>query len=163
MILVLVGLFIIICYRWGGWRNWQLYYPTILFLIAGDFISCFVSSSKPLWKYQETLVSGAITQLLVALLVYPCTVLIFFYFYKYRRRHTALYLLLWVSIYSLLEYLGVKFHYFSYYNGWNFSYSVILDVIIFSLLIIHQKWPLAALLGSFITGLAITFIFELPL
>ncbi|AET65784.1 hypothetical protein Desor_0026 [Desulfosporosinus orientis DSM 765] len=162
MILVLVGVFITICFKWGEWRNWRLYYPTILFLIAGDFIAGFVASSKPLWKYEATIFSGNVTQLLVALIIYPCTILIFFHFIK-KLKSVSLYILIWVSIYAFLEYFGVKYQYFSHSNGWNFGCSVMLDFILFSLLVIHQKNPVYAWIVSFITGLTITLIFKLPI
>lgn len=39
MIQLLACLFILVCYKWGDWRNWKTYYPTILFLIAGTLFT----------------------------------------------------------------------------------------------------------------------------
>lgn len=162
MILVIVFLFVIICFKWGDWRNWRVYYPTILFLIGGDFIASYVFSAKPLWRYEATIISGVLTQLIIALVVYPCTVMVFLSSFQKPRINKAAYFAVWVCFYSALEYLGVKFHYFAYYNGWNFACSVIFNIVLFELLVVHQKNPPKAWLLSFITGLGITFWFKLP-
>jgi len=162
MILVLVCLFVITCYKWGDWRNWKSYYPTILFLIAGDFIASFVFSAKPLWRYDATIFSGTLTQLIVALIIYPCTVLTFLSSYKKTGINKVVLITIWVCLFSLLEFLGIKYNYFSHYNGWSFPYSFVFDFILFSLLVVHQQSPTKAWLLSLITGLLITSWFEIP-
>src|SRR5665648_236270 len=75
MILLLTCLFVLVCYKWGDWRNWKTYYATILFLIAGDFIYYYVAGAKPLWQYTSKLFPGTITTLIISLIIYLCTVL----------------------------------------------------------------------------------------
>ncbi len=161
MILILACLFIVNCYKWGEWKNWKTYYPTILFLIAGDFIARFVFSDKPLWRYEETVISGTLTQLIVALVIYPCTVLIFLPSYQ-KAKIKVVHITLWVFLFWGLEYLGVKHNHFSHYNGWNLTYSMTFDVILFGLLVMHQKNPPKAWLLSLFTGVVITLWFRLP-
>lgn len=162
MIFALTGFFIFIGYKWGDWRNWKTYYPTILFIIAGDFIASFVYSAKPLWRYSATALSGTHTQLIVALIIYPCTVLVFLAWYQKLKINKAVYIALWVFLFSVLEYLGVKYNYFFHYNGWNLIYSVAFDFILFTLLIVHQNNPPKAWLYSLLTGVAITLWFRIP-
>lgn len=42
------AIFIITCWKWGDWKNWKLYYPTIQFLIIGDLKANFLLYNKPL-------------------------------------------------------------------------------------------------------------------
>jgi len=163
MILILVCIFILACYKWGDWKNWKSYYSTILFLIAGDFIYSFVSAAKPLWRYNSTIVSGTITGLILSIIIYPCTVLIFLpTFVNSGKMNKFLYITIWVCGFFGLEYLGVKFYYLSYFNGWCYAYSFIFDSILFILLVVHQKSPPLAWLISFIVGVSITLWFNLP-
>lgn len=46
--IILVLVFVIIAWKWGDWKNWKLYYPTILFMILGDFVYIFLTYKKPL-------------------------------------------------------------------------------------------------------------------
>jgi len=162
MILLLAFLFVLVCFKWGDWRNWKTYYATILFLIAGDFIYYFVAGVKPLWQYTAKLFPGAIATLIISLIIYPCTVLIFLPFYpisgvikKFR------YITAWVCLYAFLEYLALKYNYMQHFNGWHFSYSVLFDYTLFPLLLIHQKKPPVAWLLSCIFGFSIAFLFNL--
>lgn len=163
MILLLACLFILVCYKWGDWKNWKSYYSTTLFLIVGDLIEKLVSAAKPLWHYNSTIFSGTTTALIIVLIIYPCTVLLFIPSYKNSGRIKKVFsLIIWVCIFSALEYLGIKYNYISYFNGWSFSYSFLLDWMLFSLLIVHQKNPPIAWLLSFIVGVVITLWFKLP-
>lgn len=39
-------------WKWGDWKNWQKYYPTILLFIIGDFIYLYLLSDLyPMWRY----------------------------------------------------------------------------------------------------------------
>ena len=35
--IVVTLIIVVIARKWGDWRNWKQYYPTILFFIATDF------------------------------------------------------------------------------------------------------------------------------
>jgi len=163
MILLLVGLFVLACYKWGDWRNWKTYYPTILFLIAGDFIYYYVSAAKPLWQYTARVIPGTFTTLIIALIIYPCTVLIFLPLYpKSGAIKKVRYITIWVALYAFLEYLALKYNYMQHFNGWNFLYSVLFDYALFPLLLVHQKKSQVAWLLSSIMGIGIAFLFKLP-
>lgn len=162
MILLLACLFLLACYKWGDWRNWKTYYSTILFLIAGDFIYYFVAAAKPLWQYTTKLFPGNITTLIIALIIYPCTVLIFLPIYPESGAiKKGCYITVWVCLYAFLEYLALKYNYMQHFNGWHFAYSVLFDYMLFPLLLIHQKKPPAAWLLSCIFGFGIAFLFKL--
>jgi hypothetical protein len=135
----------------------------MLFLITGDLIYLFVSSAKPLWQYTAKLFSGSLTTLIIALIIYPCTVLLFIpTFNKLRSWWKSVYIVIWVSIFFGLELLGCKYDYMQHFNGWNLGYSFIFDCLIFPLLIIHQKRAPVAWLLAGIIGVGITFFFKLP-
>lgn len=39
--------------KWGNWRRWRDYYPTILFFIIGDLLYSCLLYNHQLWAYQE--------------------------------------------------------------------------------------------------------------
>jgi len=162
MILLLACLFLLVCYIWGDWKNWKAYYPTILFLIAGDFIYYYVAGAKLLWQYTDQLFPGTIATLIIALIIYPCTVLIFIPLYpKSGVIKKVCNITVWVCLYAFLEHLALKYNYMQHFNDWNFTYSVLFDCALFPLLLIHQKKPAAAWLLSCILGFGIAFLFKL--
>ncbi len=164
MILLLACVCVLVCCKWGDCNNWRLYYPTMLYFIAGDLLYLYVSSAKPLWQYTAKLFSGTLTTLIVALIIYPCTVLLFIpTFNKLSSWWKKIgYSVIWVGIYIGLELLALKYNYMQHFNGWNWGYSLIFDCLIFPLLIIHHKKAPAAWLLAGIIGVGITFYFKLP-
>jgi len=149
MILLLACLFVLSCYKWGDWTNWKTYYPTMLFLIAGDFIYLYVAGSKPLWQYTAKLFHGTATTLIVALIIYPCTVLLFLpTCSKLGAIKKLCHIMFWICLYALLEFLALRYNYMQHSNGWNFIDSVLFDCVLFPLLLTHQKPPPVAWLLS---------------
>jgi hypothetical protein len=163
MILLLASLFVLACYKWGDWRNWRSYYPTILFLIVGDLIYLHVAAAKPLWQYTARLFPGALTTLIVGLIIYPCTVLLFIPAYNQAMFWGKIaYITVWAGIYFGLEFVGLQYNYIQHLNGWKLGYSLIFDCLVFPLLIIHQKRAPVAWLLAGIIGVGITVCFKLP-
>ena len=89
--------------KWGGWKKWKTYYPTILFFIAGNFIHEYIVAAKPLWSFApDPFFSGMSEELITSLVIFPCTVILLFTFYPQFKTWTikTLYICVWVLIYS---------------------------------------------------------------
>ncbi|KUO74447.1 MAG: hypothetical protein APF81_14550 [Desulfosporosinus sp. BRH_c37] len=145
--IILSLLSILIAWKWGDWRNWKLYYSTILYMILGDLTYIILSSNKPLWEYESRIISGDFAEFLTAIVVFPCTCLIYFELYskviKAKRIAYIPFLFLFSSsIYSAIEWLSFRMGAFSYHNGWNIWWSFGFNCIMFPLLLLHYKKPL---------------------
>ncbi|MFC0270480.1 CBO0543 family protein [Metabacillus herbersteinensis] len=80
---------------------------------------------------------------------YPAT--IFIYLSKYpqgKRIKKILYTAAWVLLYAVNETIDLSFNLLKYYNGWNFWWSIMFSTVMFTLLRVHYKKPLAAWLLS---------------
>ena len=79
MHLFLAILFLLVAIRWGDWRNWKRYYPTILFIIGSDLLKNAILHDHRMWEYQETVFAEEIfyghlvINLLVMAVIYPIT------------------------------------------------------------------------------------------
>ncbi|WP_078544474.1 CBO0543 family protein [Litchfieldia alkalitelluris] len=157
-------------YKWGDWKNWKNYYSTILFFILGDFIYLYLLSDiYPMWKYEPYHIDGTmgITNTHVSLSImaikYPATVLIYLYHFPENNWKKQFgYLLLWVGLYSINEIIDLYYGVINYYNGWNFWWSIIMNIIIFSTLRIHYHNPILAWLMSIAFILCLWHIFNVP-
>ena len=161
---------IFLAWKWGDWRNWKSYYPTILFLIIGDLSYISLTSDKTLWQYESSIFTGDFVELLIAIIIFPCTCLIYFALYfKLRKsnlignnRHLILFFLFGASIYTIFEWLSFKLGFFSYHNGWNIYWSFAFNCIMFPLILLHYKKPLWAWPLSVVFAFLIIHIFDLP-
>ncbi|MFC0560400.1 CBO0543 family protein [Halalkalibacter alkalisediminis] len=163
-------LYILAGWRWGDWRNWKKYYPTILFLILCDLLHNFFAYNHPLWIYHENLfpqllLNHTTISLLYLLFMYPVTILIYLkYFFradKWRKR--AFHYVLWVLIYIFSEFINLQVGLFSHHNGWEMWHSILFVMMMFILFPIHYKKPLLAWAISFLIIVLIVFKFDLYL
>lgn len=153
---------ILAAYMWSDWRNWKNYYPTILFFILGDIIYNFVAYNYPLWEQKSSL-GVTFTVLLVAATIWPSSVLLYLSnFPIFGKLKKVLYILLWVTIFTLIEIGCFYFGNFKYSNGWNIWWSILFDFVLFLLLKIHHEKPLIALILASLLGTIIIYCFKIP-
>lgn len=157
-------------WKWGDWRNWKKYYSTILFFVLGDFIYLYLLSDYfPMWRYQPADSDGKIgltnTHISLSIMVikYPATILIYLSrFPDQNKKKQLLYFIFWVLLYSVNELIDLKFHLIKYYNGWNFWWSVLFNMVMFYILWIHFRKPLFAWLLSIGFILFLWHTFDIP-
>ena len=157
--IVLIIISIFSCWKYGDWKNWRLYYPTILYLIIGDVVCDNLTYRVPLWSYNNNIY----TDLLMIVFIYPCTVILFLTNYPKLIKRQVGYLLLWVFVYSSIEYIAYISSGFFYSNGWTIGWSILFNCIMFPLLYFHYKktlwvWPISMALAFIVL-----YIFKIPL
>jgi hypothetical protein len=157
-------------WKWGDWRNWRLYYPTILFLLIGDFLYQYLLVDLyPMWRYTPQGVDAqyGLTHTHIALSImlvkYPATVMIFLSkFPKKRFLKQILFIAFWIAIYSINEIIDLKTNLMKHDHGWSLGWSVIFNVGMFTILKIHFHRPPAAWALSVIFILVLWNIFNIP-
>jgi hypothetical protein len=140
---------VLLCYKYGDWKNWRKYHSTILFFIIGDLTYNFFTYNKPLWTYVTAFTNHTIICLIIAIILFPCTVLIYIPHYPKLIVNRILYNLIWVSIYTIMEIIWFMFGNFRYTNGWNIHCSFIFNCVLFPLLFLHYKKPILAYIITF--------------
>jgi hypothetical protein len=157
-------LYLLVAYKWGDWKNWKLYYPTILFFIMGDLLYNFLLYEKSMWLFHDVILPNHSTITILAMVVsYSATVLIYIGKFPVGWMNRSLWFLLWVGIYMCAEYLNSKLGFITYHNGWNMWWSVLFTGIIFFILPIHHKRPLFAWLLSLIIIVSLLSIFDVKI
>jgi hypothetical protein len=160
---LLTIIILVLTWKLGDWRNWKQYYPTILFWALGNTIYCYLTFDKPLWKF-TTNIPSSLANIIMAVIIFPCVSLLFLpYFPRNSLVKKLLYIFLWVFLFSFIEWWALQIQHFAHFNGWNFTYSVIFNLGMFTLLQIHYKKPQWAWLVSIITGIFIMTYFSIPL
>ena len=155
-------LMIFAAWRWGDWRNWKSYYPTMLFFALGDFVYGILTYNHPLWEFESPILKTTLSDLLICLVFFPATVLVYVPNYPTVLKKQILYVLLWIIIYTVTKKVSHDLGFFSYHNGWNIWWSILFNFIMFPTLILHHKKPLWALLISAIVGTAVLVYFKVP-
>jgi hypothetical protein len=168
--IILSILSILIAWKWGDWRNWKLYYPTMLYYIVGDLSYIILSNDRPLWKYESPIFSSDFIECLIAFIIFPCSVLVFFQIFskvdKVKGKRIgiayALSFLIGTSIYTFAEWLSFNLGFISYHNGWNLYWSFGFNYITNALLLLHYKKPLWVWIPSIIFASLMIYLFHFP-
>lgn len=162
MFILIVPVFLLLCYKWGDWKNWKLYYPTILYMMLIDFLNNFITARYPLWEYEKIFKNNTFNDIVVAFTLYPSTVLLYLHHYPKKPLKQIAYIALWVLIYAAIEFVALETGTFSYQNGWNFVWAIGFDIMMFIILKLHYEKPLLAWPISAVLMAAVYYILKLP-
>ncbi|MGP4081255.1 CBO0543 family protein [Pseudalkalibacillus sp. R45] len=151
-------IYIVAAWKWGDWKNWRVYYPTILFFIVGDLLYQFLFHDYSKWEYESFHMENAMDfththiSLFVMVIKYPATILIYLGNFPEKKINIFFYILLWVLIYCINEMITLWVDGISFHNSWHYGWSILFNFIMFIILYIHHRNPLTA------WGISILFI-----
>lgn len=129
-----------------------------------------LSDHYPMWKYtpqgmdKEMGMTNSHVSLSIMAIKYPAT--IFIYLSKFpsgSKLKQVLYIVFWVLLYAINEFIDLSANLIQYYNGWNLWWSILFNAVIFIILRIHFSKPLLAWVYSFVFIVILWNIFEVPL
>lgn len=159
-------LWIIAALKWGDWKNWRKYYPTLLFAAVGNLLYEVVCANYPMWAMEKnSLPNRTLSILLLSIIGMPVSTFVYLskFPFKKTKRRQSLYILLFVFVFIVLEYIAVKFGSITYHNGWNLAWSTLFVVIMFPILTIHHRHPVIALLCSILVTIGLSVMFDVTL
>jgi hypothetical protein len=160
--IILTVLCAIVCFKWGAWRRWREYYPTILYVIIGDMAYNFVFHDHTLWLY-DGVFNHTTSDIIAAFLMFPSVVILYLTRWPKRIVTQALYILAWAAFNTLFEYISVVLGVFEYDHGWGILWSFGLLVIAFIMMRLHYRKPLVAWPISAVLALLTALAFGLPI
>jgi len=154
-------------WRFGDWRNWRKYYPTVLFIISVDFLVSILMYPYPLWTYEPSLwiPNHTICDFLFTFTFFAPIAFIYLSRYPYRSKwyKQALYTAVWVVIECTVEGIVFLARLITYHNGWNFGWSCVVWLFLFTGLYLHHRNPLWAWLLCFSLTLFLILYFHMPI
>lgn len=161
---IIVTFFLILAaWKWGDWKHWKLYYPTMLFFATGSLATDLVLMNYPLWSFESPLLGMTFSNLLITLVFFPATILIFIPHFPKKRNLQIAYIIVWALIYTLIEFLSDSLGFFSHYHGWSIWWTLLFNLLMFPIFIIHHKRPLLAISISFILAIIMLTYFKVPI
>lgn len=153
---------VVVAWKWGDWRNWKLYYPTMLFMALGSFTYSLLTYNFPLWAFESPLLKTTGSNLLFTFIGFPADVLLYLTYFPKTLSKQIIYVLAWVAYFMLIEWLSYRLGFISYHSGWTIWWSLLFNCIMFPLIWLHFKRPLWALSFSFVVAVFFLTYFKIP-
>jgi hypothetical protein len=169
-IIILLGL-LFAGWKWGDWKNWREYYPTILFFIIGDLLYNFLMYNFPMWQFHPTfdnaiLPNHTFISLAVSFISFPVKVLIYLGHYPENKSKIKqlFYIFAWVLTFTAFEFTAIYiWGGISHHNGWNMLWTFLFYIVTFMLLRLHHNRPLLAWIVSIGIITFLFFYFKVPI
>jgi hypothetical protein len=165
--MVLPFIYMVGTWRFGDWRNWKKYYPTILFIISVDFFISILMYEYPLWTIQGSLLipNHTIADFLMVFACFSQMVLIYLSRYPYKSNwyRQLVYIALWAIFYILVEIIFMSAKLIYYHHGWSIWWSTLVWVFMFIGLRLHHTKPLLAWLLCFACTAFLIIYFHIPI
>jgi hypothetical protein len=160
-LIILLG-YAVLCYKYGDWKRWQQFYPTILYVIIGDLSYNALFPDKLLWRY-ELLFNHIFGNFLFTFFVFPSVIILFLTHYPSGLLKEILYIGFWTILNGTIEYISFLNGSITFHYGWNIFWSLGLYFIAFILIRLHTKYPLIVWPVSLTFALLTMLIFQQPI
>lgn len=159
---------LILFWRYGAWKSWRQYSPTIVFLMVVNLAASFIMYEYPLWYFEKSnfFPNNKIVVLWLTFMIFPLIYSLYLSRYPHQSKWIKQvgYILLWVVMFSLLEGLFKFMKLITYHNGWHFWWSVVVWLIFFVVTILHYtKRRLSAWFICIGFSVFVIFYFNLPI
>lgn len=159
----LILIFVLAVWRLGDWQNWRKYYPTVLFVMVINLGVSFITYHHILWNYSPDILikTQSTVELVNSFIMLPAAVFTYLSRYPINNKfHQYGYILLWVVIFSGLEYVDTTLGGITYKNGWSWHMSSIFDIAMFSIIRMHHINPLRAWTITLVLTVVILVVFN---
>ncbi|WP_206872969.1 CBO0543 family protein [Clostridium zeae] len=157
-----VFVFLFSAYRWGDWKRWQRYYPTMLFFGFGDLIYITVFHDKVLWDFPTNFLVSSLDELLLIFGIFFPTTLLLLTYYPQKLYCQISYIIMWIAIYMFIEVVDLITGIIVYSNGWSIWWSLLHNTVQFPLIALHHRKPLLSWIIALIFLAIIMNIFNVP-
>ncbi|RTE10617.1 CBO0543 family protein [Paenibacillus whitsoniae] len=133
--------------RWGDWKNFKDYYPTLLFVIACHLLyKVFAFDQHHIWRLQgEVFLNHLGAYLLHVFVILPMAIFVYLSTYPVTWLKQCLHIIKWILIFVVVELIGWKYGRIAYHHGWTIWWSGLFNLNMFIVTRIHYKHYLWAL------------------
>jgi hypothetical protein len=161
-----IGLAVLVAsFKWVNWKEWENYYPTILYIIASNLLYKFFALSKfHIWKLSsQDFFFNSHMEIYLWHTLFVNTLLTLIYLSNFPEdelKRKVLYIVKWTALFIFIEIVLLIMGHIHYYNGWNLVWTTLFDIVMFSMLRLHFKRQLWAVLLSIPITLFYLIVFD---
>ncbi|KGP72554.1 hypothetical protein N782_11790 [Pontibacillus yanchengensis Y32] len=164
-LIVIVCFWLLIAFFLLDMHHFTLYYSTIQYYIILNLVYNLLYYNHTLWAFQgisTKLLNHTIIDLTFSFIVLPIAICIYLKYFPFIFPFNFLYIAIWSSFFTFLEWACFQFGMFVYDNGWAILHTLWFNALLFSMLRLHSKKPFMALSLSIPITIILIFFFPIP-
>ncbi|AST91021.1 MULTISPECIES: CBO0543 family protein [Sutcliffiella] len=165
-LLLVMIVWILFAYKFVDWSQWKKQYSTILFFMVVNLFYNYFYYNHTLWAFRGITaewLNHSIINLAFTLFICPVGLIIYLQRFPQKRNSQIVYIGIWVLFYSVIQTLFAYTGMYVYDNGWNGWLNLLLNTVMFTIIYIHYRSPLKAILLSILLAIIFYIFFPFPL
>ncbi|MTH54725.1 hypothetical protein GKZ89_15080 [Bacillus mangrovi] len=144
-LLLVIAVWILFAWKFIDWSQWKKQYPTILYFIVINLLYNYFYYNHTLWAFRGVTAEWLNHSLInAAFTFFICPMGLIIYLQRFPERNRIFYMSVWVAFYSVIQVLFAHKGMYVYDHGWNSWLNIPLNIILFSVLYVHYRNPVAA-------------------
>jgi hypothetical protein len=164
--IIITIFFLLFAWRFGDWKNWKQYYPSMLYMVLNAIIFNLITYEHPTWEWNDitgVFPNHTLLDVWIIFTQFPAVVLLYLTNYPKTWIKKSLRILLWAGIFTALELIVFQFDYIVYHNNWTLWWSIFFNIVTFIMIRLHFRRPLLTWLLSIVFITLLSIVFDLPL
>jgi hypothetical protein len=165
-LVLVVAVWTLFAYKFIDWSRVKEQYPTVLFFIAINMTYNALYSDQLLWAFRGITadwLNHTIINLFFTFYICPATLIIFLQRMPLNKNAKAIYIIVWIVFYTIIEALFAHKGMFVYGDIWNSWHNIWLNSLLFLAILVHYRRPAAALILVLPTAAIFYVFFPVPL
>lgn len=138
-----------------SYRYFGRYYSTTLYVSFISLVYVTICNTYKMWAFPTWWIfTNEASELLQAVILFPCTTVIFLRYFPRNKWFAALYFLFFVALYVVMEWLMVISGEINYEHRWNLGWSTVVVALMCFMIKLHEHnriltWLLTVVVMAF--------------
>ena len=153
-------------WKWADWSRFVEFRATIYIFILGDFLYNLLVKDDKLWIFvsPNLHVSHEILTVVTSFFTAPFAIMLFLSNYPAKSLLKQFgFILLFIGIYSIHEWIALRAGIFDHDNGWNLWWSLLINALAFPFLRLHQLKPVLAIFVFLLCTVGFSVLFDIDI
>lgn len=139
-----------------SYRYITQYYSTVLYVSFISVLYALICSDYGMWQFANWWIfTDHASALVQAAILFPSTTVIFLRYLPKTKKFFIPYFLLFPALYVGMEWITLGRNGIRYLHGWNFGWSVLIDILMFCMILVHHyhfilAWALSTIIIVFL-------------
>lgn len=139
-----------------SYKSMERFYSTVLYVSLMSILYALICTNYGLWLFPVWWIfSDQASALFQAVVLFPSTTVLFLRYFPKSKWSVIPYFLFFAALYVIMEWFMLMRGEIRYEHGWNLGWSVVIDVLMFFMMWLHQyskrvTWWLTSLITVFL-------------